>query len=166
VLATTHLTNCNGCDTPTLIEPLHADLSGAPFAETWRYDSVVGMLMYLSGNSRPDIAYAVHQAARFTHQPRASHAAGIKRILRYLQKTKTKGLILKPQQDHRVDCYVDADFGGLFSVEDKQDPISVKSRTGYVIMYHKFELIFLRLSYDSKFFQRRAMYPSWQASPI
>ena len=30
---------------------------------------------------------------------------------------------------------MDADFGGLFSVEDKQDPISVKSRTGYVILY-------------------------------
>jgi hypothetical protein len=30
---------------------------------------------------------------------------------------------------------VDADFGGLFSVEEKQDPVSVKSRTGYVITY-------------------------------
>jgi hypothetical protein len=30
---------------------------------------------------------------------------------------------------------VDADFGGLFSVEDKQEPVSVKSRTGYVITY-------------------------------
>jgi hypothetical protein len=31
---------------------------------------------------------------------------------------------------------------------------------------NKFELIFLRLSYNSKFLQQRAMYPSWQASPI
>ena len=30
---------------------------------------------------------------------------------------------------------MDADFGGLFSVDDKQDPNSVKSRTGYVILY-------------------------------
>ena len=58
-----------------------------------------------------------------------THAAGVKRILRYLKKTKTEGLILKPGSDQRVDCYVDADFGGLFSVEDKQDPVSVKSRT-------------------------------------
>ncbi len=144
VLAATNLTNCNGCETPTLMDPLHADLSGAPFAESWRYDSVIGMLMYLSGNSRPDIAYAVHQAARFTHQPRASHAAGVKRILRYLQKTKRKGLLLKPHlDDHRVDCYVDADFGGLFSVEDKQQPISVKSRTGYVIMYRHAPLLWV-----------------------
>jgi hypothetical protein len=135
ILAATKMTECNGCDTPSTIDPLHTDKDGEPFNEEWAYDGIVGMLMYLSGNTRPDIAYAVHQAARFTHGARESHAAGIKRIVRYLQKTKTEGLILKPGPDRRVDCYVDADFGGLFSVEDKQDPISVKSRTGYVITY-------------------------------
>ena len=135
VLAVTNMTDCNGCDTPATVDPLHADADGAVFAEPWAYDVVIGMLMYLSGNTRPDIAYAVHQAARFTHGSRQSHAAGVKRILRYLKKTKTNGLILKPGTDLRVDCYVDADFGGLFSVEDKQDPVSVKSRTGYVITY-------------------------------
>jgi len=29
---------------------------------------------------------------------------------------------------------VDADFAGLWGVEDSQEPVSVKSRTGYVIM--------------------------------
>ena len=52
-----------------------------------------------------------------------------------LRKTKTEGLILRPHAGLRVDSYVDADFGGLFSVDDKQDPNSVKSRTGYVILY-------------------------------
>jgi hypothetical protein len=33
-----------------------------------------------------------------------------------------------------VDCYVDADFAGLYGVEDSQDPISVKSQTGDVIL--------------------------------
>jgi hypothetical protein len=135
VLAATKMTDCNGCDTPSTIEPLHVDKDGEPFDEEWAYAAVIGMLMYLSGNTRPDIAYAVHQAAQFTHGARKSHAAGVKRIVRYLKKTKTEGLILKPGSDQRVDCYVDADFGGLFSVEDKQDPISVKSRTGYVITY-------------------------------
>jgi Reverse transcriptase (RNA-dependent DNA polymerase) len=144
VLETTKMTHCNGCDTPATVDPLHADKDGAPFNETWRYDSIIGMLMYLAGNTRPDIAYAVHQAARFTHGARNSHAsAGIKRILRYLQKTKTEGLTLRPQADLRVDCYVDADFGGLFLVEDKQDPISVKSRTGYVILYRGAPLLWV-----------------------
>eukprot|EP00957_Ditylum_brightwellii_P175039 13327114-Ditylum_brightwellii.AAC.1 len=32
----------------------------------------------------------------------------------------------------QVNCFVDADFAGLFSVEDLQDVTSVRSRTGYV----------------------------------
>jgi hypothetical protein len=35
----------------------------------------------------------------------------------------------------QIDCYVDADFAGIFLVADKQDLVSVKSQTGYVIMY-------------------------------
>lgn len=143
ILTATHLQDCNGCDTPATIDPLFADLSGEPFSESWQYDSIIGMLMYLANNTRPDIAYAVHQAARFTHHPRHSHAAGIKRIIRYLKKTKTQGLILCPQANHRVDCYVDSDFAGLFSVEDKHTPVSVKSRTGYVITYRGAPLLWV-----------------------
>ena len=91
--------------------------------------------MYLAQNSRPDIAYAVHQCARFTHAPRKSHVVGIKRILRYLQGTKNKGLILNPSETLQVDCYVDAVFAGLWNVEQDQDPLCVKSRTGYLIMF-------------------------------
>ena len=143
VLNATKMSRCNGCDAPATVDPLHADKDGAPFKEDWQYDAFIGMLMYLAGNTRPDIAYAVHQAARFTHGTRNSHASGIKRILRYLQKTRMEGLWLQPQEHLRVDCYVDADFGGLFSVEDKQDPISVKSRTGYVIMYRGAPLLWV-----------------------
>ena len=91
--------------------------------------------MYLSANTRPDIAYAVHQAARFSHAPRNSHAVAVRHILQYLHKTKTMGITLKPTSDQCVDCYVDADFAGLFAIENNEDPISVKSRTGYVILY-------------------------------
>jgi hypothetical protein len=50
-----------------------------------------------------------------------------------LKGTKTQGLILKPTDALSVDCYADADFAGLYSTEDIHDPVSVKSRTGYVI---------------------------------
>ena len=89
--------------------------------------------MYLSSNSRPDIQYAVHQCARFTHFPKKSHEDAIHRLCRYLKGTKEKGLILKPSDDLTLDCYVDADFAGLYYVEDHQDPVSVKSRTGYCL---------------------------------
>ena len=43
--------------------------------------------VYLASNSRPDISFAVHQCARFTHTPKALHGEAILRICRYLKGT-------------------------------------------------------------------------------
>ncbi|GAX26628.1 hypothetical protein FisN_UnNu100, partial [Fistulifera solaris] len=59
VIEATDMADCNSCDTPAENKPLGKDLAGAAFAESWNYASVVGMLLYLSSNSRPDIAFAV-----------------------------------------------------------------------------------------------------------
>jgi hypothetical protein len=42
-------------------------------------------------------------------------------------------MIIKPQKHLALDCYVDADFAGLYGTEDGLDPICAKRRTGYVI---------------------------------
>ena len=133
VLEATGMKQCKTSPVPAEAKPLGKDVDGAPFSENWNYRSVVGMLLYLSGNSRPDITFAVNQAARFSHDPKQSHAVAVKKILRYLQGTKDRGLIFKPTNDWKVDCYVDADFCGLWGSEDPDDPIVTKSRTGYVI---------------------------------
>ena len=134
ILETTGMQDCNSKTTPAESKTLGKDKDGSPFNESWSYPSVVGMLLYLSGNSRPDIAFAVNQAARFTHDPKASHAEAIKRIVRHLQGTKDRGLSFKPSTDWKVDCRVDADFCGLWGSEDPDDPVVAKSRTGFVIM--------------------------------
>ena len=134
ILSATHMENCNSKETPAITTPLGADLRGAPFQENWDYSSVVGMLLYLT-HTRPEIQYAVHQVARFCHSPRDSHARAVYRIIRYLKGTPTQGLQFVPDSDSlRLDCYVDADFAGLFGVEEPLDPICSKSRTGYVIL--------------------------------
>ena len=46
---------------------LSADDGGPVGVDTWNYASVVGMLLHLAGNVRPDMAFAVHQCARFSH---------------------------------------------------------------------------------------------------
>ena len=134
LIEATGMQDANGKSTPAESKTLGKDPDGKPFTEQWNYASVVGMLLYLSGNSRPDIAFAVNQAARFTHDPKDSHAVAVKRIVRYLIHTKDKGLIFKPSLDWKVDCYVDADFCGLWGSEDPDDPIVAKSRTGYIIL--------------------------------
>ena len=132
VLKVLGMENAHGCKTPASNVPLGTDAEGDPFDEEWSYPSVVGMYLYLSGNSRPDIQFAVHQCARFTHSPKASHAQAVKKIAKYLAGTRSRGLTFVPDPNIKLDCYVDADFAGLWRHEDDQDPVCVKSRTGYV----------------------------------
>ena len=118
---------------PASSTPLTKDESGPPRKEHWSYASIIGMLLYLSSNSRPDITYAVNSCARFTHCARESHEKAVKRIARYLKGTRDKGLIFKPDQELKLDLYADADFAGLWNPNDAHDPISVKSRTGFIV---------------------------------
>lgn len=118
---------------PTNGDAIGADLNGEPCSEDWSYSSVVGMMMYLATNSRPDIAFAVNSCARFTHNPKHSHEVALKHIARYLKGTADRGMRIRPDQDLTLDCSVDADFCGLFNAEDKRDPICARSRTGYVL---------------------------------
>jgi hypothetical protein len=115
---------------------LHSDPSGPPREHSWNYRAVIGILTYLSTSTRPDIAFAVHQCARFSIAPKRIHEVAVRRIVRYLKGTKTKGYILRPSPTHcSLDCYVDADFAGLWTPETSHSPMSVKSRTGYIITF-------------------------------
>ena len=134
VLEATGMTNCSSKPTPAA-GPLGKDEHGPEREEYWHYGSVIGMLMYLANNSRPDLAFAVHQASRFTHCPKKSHENAVKRICRYLKGTMDDGLILKPNANISVDCYVDADFCGLWGTENPHEVTSAKSRTGFVITF-------------------------------
>jgi hypothetical protein len=78
--------------TPASTTTVGADRDGELFDEDWEYAAVVGMLMYLAVNTRPDIAYVVHQAARHTHALIVSHTVDVRRISRYLYGTCDKGI--------------------------------------------------------------------------
>ena len=86
-------------------------------------------------STRPDLAYAVHQCARFCSAPKHSHGEAVKRIGCYLLGTKDKGLILKPTAES-FDCWVHASHAGEWNQEDAEDdPVTAKSRNGYIITY-------------------------------
>ena len=115
VLNYTGLAEATPKDTPSALEPVGTDANGKPYQEDWNYAAAVGMLLYLSSNTRPDIQFAVHSAARFTHNPKHSHAQAVKRICRYLKGTKDKGIFFKPDLKAGLDMDVDADFCGLYN---------------------------------------------------
>ena len=132
ILEAAGMTDCNPNRVPAT-GPLGSDPEGEPMDETWNYRSIVGMLLYLSTNTRPDITFAVSQVARFSSNPKKSHATAVKTILRYLKRTRTKGMIIKPTGKLNLDLFVDADFCGLYKVEPDTDPNSVRSRTGFIV---------------------------------
>jgi hypothetical protein len=59
IIATTKMENCNPNWVPAAKEALGIDPEGEPMEEDWSYPSIIGMLLYLSTNTRPDIAFAI-----------------------------------------------------------------------------------------------------------
>jgi hypothetical protein len=108
---------------------------GAVRSQVWNYRSAVGCLSYIQAMIRPDITMAVQQCARFCNNPQRDHEEAVKRICRYLLKTKDEGLILRPDKSRGLECYVDADWAGSWNDRSSHDPLSSHSRTGFVVLY-------------------------------
>ena len=73
VLEATGMEHSNGLPTPTKVEaPLGLDVNGSEAKRDWpnSYASVIGMMLYLASNTRPDISFAVHQCAGLHITPR------------------------------------------------------------------------------------------------
>ena len=106
------------------------------FDQSFDYRRVIGKLLFLEKSSRPDLTYAVHQCARFSHDPKVEHGNAVKRIGRYLKGTMDQGLIMKPDMKSKLDLHVDADFAGNWDKEiAATDPATAQSRHGYVLRY-------------------------------
>ena len=138
VLESTGMEHSNGLPTPNKVDaPLGTDVNGSEAKRDWpkSYASVIGMMLYLAPNTIPDISFAVHQCARFTHNTKILHETAVKRICRYLEGTKDNGLVFNPSKKLVVDCYSDADFARLWGHEDPQDPIGTSRRTRFVVTF-------------------------------
>ena len=133
IIHTIGLEEANPNWTPAASEALGKDPEGEPMTETWNYRSIIGMLLYLSTNTRPDISFAVSQVARFSNAPKQSHATAVKKIVRYLLRTLDEGTCILPTMDLNLDCFVDADFAGLYRRDPDHERTSALSRTGYII---------------------------------
>ena len=134
IIKATGMEQCNPNKVPAHKSQLGKDADGEPMNDDFNYRSAVGMLLYLSGNTRPDITFAVSQVARFTHNPKKSHATALKMIVRYLHGTADSGIIVPTfTGDLLLKCYVDADFAGLYKIDSSEDSSSARSRTGFII---------------------------------
>ena len=75
------------------------DEDGDEASGTFSYIGVVGMLLHLSGHSRPDITYSMDCYAWYMFCPKHSHEVALERIVRYLKRTCEYGLVMNPNSD-------------------------------------------------------------------
>jgi hypothetical protein len=113
---------------------LNKDLLGVPWKYDWEYCGAIGMLPYLTGSVRPDIAMATHQCACFSVNPMQLHEQAVIPIGRCLLSTKEKGMIYCPDSTRGIEVFVDADFAGGWDPGDALNADNVYSCTGYVTL--------------------------------
>jgi len=79
-----------------------------PLPDASMYRSIVGAIQYITF-TRADLSFAVNQVCQFMHQPSSSHWMAVKRILCYLKKIPTHGLLYKPGA-LSLQGFLDADY--------------------------------------------------------
>ncbi|KAJ9541735.1 hypothetical protein OSB04_028241 [Centaurea solstitialis] len=106
-----HMTDCSPIKTPmptgNLLGP---DLAGKSVDQKI-YRSMIGSLLYLTATGL-DIMFATCFCARFQANPKESHLAAVKRILRYLKGTPELGLWYPKDSSFELICFTDSDYGG------------------------------------------------------
>ncbi len=98
IIAATNLEDCNPNWTLAATSALGMDPDGELMTEEWSYLSIVGMLLYLLMNTRPDIAFAVSQVAHFSYSPKQSHASAIKQIVCTRAQDFTNAILMQALQ--------------------------------------------------------------------
>lgn len=99
---------------------------GIPLPSNCEYRKLIGMLLYLSTNSRPDIATSISILSQSVEGPFDNDLNELRRVIRYLNGTKTLKLKLSDRnKDQGVFGYSDANWA-----EDTKDR---KSNSGYCI---------------------------------
>ncbi|SCV68945.1 BQ2448_1965 [Microbotryum intermedium] len=104
--------------------------NNVPFdASTKPYRTIVGKLLFLSGTTRPDIAFAVSKVASHCNNFSQVDWEALMHILRYLQGTRNVGLLFRRSDAPGAPLlrgFVDADHGA--------DPETRRSVTGFVFL--------------------------------
>ena len=130
ILERFNMTNCKTKPTPC---PLGINKDLGKYSQLLEnntlYREIVGSLIYLMTNTRPDISYVITLLGQYMSKPTVAHLNLAKHVLRYLKGTKSFGLnFVKSDSSLEVFGYCDSDWGGS---------LDRRSISGYCFMLHK-----------------------------
>lgn len=101
-------------DTKSVITPVASgvreelDVDGEPCEGP--YSELVGVLPYLASTVRPVISFFVGRLALCCSKLKSSHWVATKMVLRYLKRTKTKGITYRSDVTVDIHGFVNSDF--------------------------------------------------------
>ena len=144
IIATPWMKECKPSKTPALTTAPGLDAESQPWDQNhWNHTSIVRMLLCMSNNRRPDIAFAVSQVAQCTACPKELHARAVKCVVPCLAGTTDKGVIAKHNRTFDLKVWADADFAGTFGQEPSGGAKAVKPRCGHVITFGGVPLVWM-----------------------
>jgi hypothetical protein len=122
---------------PTARLSLHMDHDKHPDAipnSNFPFCALLGSTAFPTLRTHPNIAFAVSNVARFTHQPTPSHCTTLKKILCYLQGTKEYGISFGPStHPHCLAAYCDANYAMDLEDRKSQSGALLKVNNGPVV---------------------------------
>ncbi|XP_022631941.1 uncharacterized protein LOC111240687 isoform X2 [Vigna radiata var. radiata] len=111
ILARFNMTKSNPVRNPIVPRTtLSRDEEGVPIDAT-KFKQAISSLMYLTV-TRPDLMYGVSLISRYMANPKESHWAAIKRILRYLKSTIEYGIFYQQSGRTGLVAYSDSNYAG------------------------------------------------------
>ena len=130
VLQQFNMSDCKAVATPgeVNLKLVKSDDEEQKLVDPKLYRSLVGSLLFIGKQTRPDILHIVNQLSRFLDKPNESHWKAAKHVLRYLKGTIDLRLTFLKNSNSDIIGDSDADWSG--DLNDR------KSTTGY---YFKFE---------------------------
>ena len=102
---------CKPIETPLLSGFKLEEAKSTPLVNNTMYIQLVGCIFYLT-NNQLDIYYAVSVEYRHMEQPHDIHQRAAKRILHFVQGTKTHGIHYVAKSDLELVGFIDFDWEG------------------------------------------------------
>ena len=123
-------------DTPMKLPTILNKSKDSPeFDRSFNYRIIIGKMNYLEKGSQFELAYAIHQCAWYSNDPRKEHGDDVWWIGQYLVGTPSKGLILRPDLTRLFEVFVDSDLCSNWHKKYAGEADSMQSRHDYIIMY-------------------------------
>ena len=103
--------NCKDVHTPAdsnskLVKPTQKEAIGVKFP----YRGLVGALRYVATCTRPDIAHAVDEVAKFCENMTSHTGLQLRRILKYLKTTQDIGIVFDSTSNGKLIGFADANW--------------------------------------------------------